>query len=166
MNENDELRLLVTSSIPRAERQLRKLGRKLVDVLCSDSNYPPGSISEASLFPLITIGRLGEGVRQHVVAEEIGVEGPGLVRLLDMLAEQRLIERREDPDDRRAKTLWLTDEGRKLRLRIEETLTDLRFRMLRSHSPEELQATLRVLRTISTCVDDGVFDEVVQDASA
>lgn len=134
-------------------------------MLCSEGTYAPGSISEASLFPLITIGRLGEGVRQNAVAEEIGVEGPGLVRLLDMLAEQQLIERREDPEDRRAKTLWLTDDGRKLRLRIEEYLTDIRTRMLSSHSREELAAALRVLQTISTCVDDGVFDAVVKDAA-
>lgn len=163
MNEDEQLRFLVTSSIPRAERQWRKLGRKLVDMLCSDGNYAPGSISEASLFPLIVIGRLGEGVRQNAVAEEIGVEGPALVRLLDMLADQKLIIRREDPDDRRAKTLWLTDEGRRLRQRIEHYLTEIRTRMLRDYSREELEAALRVLRTISTCVDDGVFEDVVKD---
>lgn len=166
MNEIDHLRFLVTSSIPRAERQWRKLGRKLVEMLCTDRDYPPGSISEASLFPLIVIGRLGEGVRQNAVAEEIGVEGPALVRLLDMLAEQKLIVRREDPEDRRAKTLWLTNEGRRLRQRIEYCLTEIRTRMLRDHSPEELEAALRVLRSISSCVDDGVFEDVMKDGAA
>jgi len=160
---DDELRFLVTSSLPRAERQLRKLGRKLVDMLCRECGYPQGSLSEASIFPLITIGRLGEGVRQNAVAEEIGVEGPALVRLLDLLAEQKLIERQEDPGDRRAKMLWLTDEGRKLRLRIETHLTKIRAEVLRAHSRDDLIAALRVIRTMSTFVDDGVLDEMFAD---
>lgn len=164
MND-EELRLLVTSSIPRAERQWRKLGRKLIDRICRECGYPPGSLSEASIFPLITIGRLGEGVRQNAVAEEIGVEGPALVRLLDLLAEQKLIERHEDPEDRRAKTLWLTDEGRKLRMLIENDLTKVRAAVLRTHSPEELRAAVGVLRTMSSFLNDGLVDEIFAETA-
>src|ERR1700754_357221 len=83
-------------------------------------------LSQATAWPVIWAGRLGDGVRQGVLAEAMGVEGPSLVRVLDQLVTAGLIERREDPLDRRAKTLHLTPAGHALRERVEEMLVHLR----------------------------------------
>ena len=68
-------------------------------------------LSQATAWPVILAGRLGDGVRQGALAEALGVEGPSLVRVLDQLVAAGLMERREDPHDRRAKTLHLTEAG-------------------------------------------------------
>lgn len=68
-------------------------------------------LSQATAWPVILTGRLGDGVRQGALAEALGVEGPSLVRVLDQLVAAGLIERREDPQDRRARTLHLTPAG-------------------------------------------------------
>ena len=98
--------------------------------------------------PLLLIGRLGDGVRQGQLAQAVGIEGPSLVRLLDQLSLAGLIERTEDPADRRAKLLSVTEAGRTLSGKLEIELRNLRSQAL-GHLPEtDLQATLRVLTAL------------------
>ena len=53
-----------------------------------------------------------EGVSQAEVATWLGIEPIALVRMLDKLHEERLVERRAHPTDRRVRTLWLTPAAR------------------------------------------------------
>jgi DNA-binding MarR family transcriptional regulator len=48
------------------------------------------------------------GVSQTAAAADLDVEPIALVRMLDRLAEEGLVERRAHPTDRRVRTLWLT----------------------------------------------------------
>lgn len=64
------------------------------------------------------------------MAEELGVEGPSLVRVLDQLCIAGLVERRDDPRDGRAKTLHLTPEGDKLAAVIEDAVREVRAHLL------------------------------------
>ncbi|CAB3886455.1 MarR family transcriptional regulator [Achromobacter xylosoxidans] len=101
-------------------------------------------LSQATAWPVILAGRLGDGVRQGALAEALGVEGPSLVRVLDQLVAAGLMERREDPHDRRARTLHLTDAGHALRAQVEEVLVELRRRVFQGVSESDLEACLRV----------------------
>jgi DNA-binding MarR family transcriptional regulator len=58
--------------------------------------------------------RAQEGLSQVDLAEVLELQPISLVRLLDRLVEQGLLERRHDPKDRRANQLFLTDAGRAL----------------------------------------------------
>jgi DNA-binding MarR family transcriptional regulator len=49
-----------------------------------------------------------QGVSQAEVAAWLGIEPIALVRMLDKLHEEGLVERRPHPTDRRIRTLWLT----------------------------------------------------------
>jgi len=60
---------------------------------------------QASL--LLRIAR-NPGISQTVAAADLDVEPIALVRMLDRLAEEGLVERRAHPTDRRVRTLWLT----------------------------------------------------------
>jgi len=60
---------------------------------------------QASL--MIYIAR-NPGVGQSAAATDLDVEPIALVRMLDRLAEEGLVERRAHPTDRRIRTLWLT----------------------------------------------------------
>jgi DNA-binding MarR family transcriptional regulator len=60
---------------------------------------------QASL--LIRIAR-NPGMNQTVAAAELDIEPIALVRMLDRLHEEGLVERRAHPTDRRVRTLWLT----------------------------------------------------------
>jgi MarR family transcriptional regulator for hemolysin len=110
-------------------------------------------LSDARALPVLHIARLGEGVRQGVLAEDLGIEGPSLVRLLDQLCAAGLVERRDDPTDRRAKTLHLTGDGRALAKVIEAAVDDLRGGLLAGVSDEDLAAAIRVLSAFETAVE-------------
>ncbi|HWK45240.1 MAG TPA: MarR family winged helix-turn-helix transcriptional regulator [Stellaceae bacterium] len=133
----DRLRFDLTSMMPKAGRHWRRIARSIAEA---------HGISEACALPLIAVGRLGDGVRQIVVADEVGIEGPSLVRILDRLCANGLLDRRDDAVDRRAKTLWLTAEGRRVTMEAEQELVVLRARVLRDISEQDLEVTLRVLR--------------------
>jgi len=58
--------------------------------------------------------RQQEGLSQVDLADVLELQPISLVRLLDRLVEHGLLERRQDPKDRRANLLFLTAEGRQL----------------------------------------------------
>lgn len=115
--------------------------RRAVDTALSSHG-----ISEASAAPLLWIGRLGGGVRQVVLANCVGIEGPSMVRLLDQLESLDLVVRKDDPTDRRAKGLWLTEEGAALAARMEDVLDEVRGRILEKVDRSDLEAAIRVLK--------------------
>ena len=55
-----------------------------------------------------------EGLKQSELAEMLDLQPITLTRLLDRLCNNGLIERRADPNDRRAKRLFLTPAARPL----------------------------------------------------
>jgi MarR family transcriptional regulator for hemolysin len=67
-----------------------------------------------------------EGLNQSELAETLDLQPITLTRLLDKLSDSGLIERRPDPEDRRAKRLFLTPAARPLLERLgvlgEETM--------------------------------------------
>ncbi len=142
MNKIDSLLFMLTSKTQQVGRQWRRLVRDIV--------FAHG-VSDAAAVPLITIGRMGGGVNQVAVADEIGIEGPSLVRLLDQLCAIGLIERREGAD-RRSKTLWLTVRGKAVTEQIEAELVDLRHRTLGHLGESDIEATLRVFGAIEEAV--------------
>jgi len=58
------------------------------------------------------------GLTQQALSELLGVFPSQLVRFLDFLQEQQLIERRDSPGDRRSYRLHLTRKGRSVLTRI------------------------------------------------
>ena len=62
-----------------------------------------------------------EGLKQSELAEMLDLQPITLTRLLDRICDAGLIERRSDPNDRRAKRLYLTPAARPLL----EQLSDL-----------------------------------------
>jgi MarR family transcriptional regulator, transcriptional regulator for hemolysin len=70
--------------------------------------------------------------------------------LLDQLCAAGLMRRDEDPEDRRAKTVVLTDEGRAVTAKMEEELVTLRAQALKGVSRSDLEAALRVFEAFTT----------------
>jgi MarR family transcriptional regulator for hemolysin len=103
--------------------------------------------------PVLHIARAGDGVRQGVLAEEIGVEGPSLVRILDQLCQAGLVERRDDPTDTRAKTRHLTTEGKALAAVVEDAVQVVRAQMLANVGDDDLAAAIRTFVAFEAALD-------------
>ncbi|GJD69870.1 Transcriptional regulator SlyA [Methylobacterium gnaphalii] len=120
----------------------------------ADAVVRPHGVSDATALPLVMIGRLEGEPRQNALAEAVGIEGPSLVRLLDQLCAAGLVERKEDPTDRRAKVLSLTPAGLSTVAKMEADLADLRASVFASCSVADLEAGLRVFRTLQDAERD------------
>jgi MarR family transcriptional regulator, transcriptional regulator for hemolysin len=123
--------------------RLTRLWRREMDQALADHG-----LSQATALPLTVLSRRGKSVRQGVLAEEMGIEGPSLVRLIDLLQAERLVERREDPTDRRAKTLHLTPTGEAKVEEINRVLRRVRAHLLKDIDADDLAATFEVLQRI------------------
>jgi MarR family transcriptional regulator for hemolysin len=89
-----------------------------------------------------------EGLKQAELAEMLDLQPISLTRLLDGLAENGLIERRPDPEDRRVKRLYLTPAARPLLERLTELGEDLMETALAGLSPADVAALLGHLATV------------------
>ena len=89
-----------------------------------------------------------EGLKQAELAEMLDLQPISLTRLLDGLAEGGLIERRPDPDDRRAKRLYLTPAARPLLAQLAVLGETLMANALAGLSHAETEALLARLTTV------------------
>jgi MarR family transcriptional regulator, transcriptional regulator for hemolysin len=130
----------------------------------ADQAFAAHGLSQASAIPLIVLSRLGKSVRQGALADEVGIEGPSLVRLIDLLQAEGLVERREDPTDRRAKMLHLTALGETRADEIDGVLGRVRACYLEGIADEDLAVAYEVLRKIelraSRSLEDAVAPEM------
>ncbi|HEY8337476.1 MAG TPA: MarR family transcriptional regulator [Tardiphaga sp.] len=146
------------TSISTAQAELGLLVARLARVWRrkADQALAAHGLSEATSHPLLILSRGGKCVRQGVLAEEMGIEGPSLVRLIDLLAAEGLVERREDPTDRRAKMLHITALGEAKTAEIIRVLTRLRADLLKDVSADELATTFETLRRIELSALDSL----------
>ncbi|OYU90079.1 MAG: transcriptional regulator [Bradyrhizobiaceae bacterium PARB1] len=115
----------------------------------ADQTLAAHGLSEATAHPLLILSRGGrENVRQGVLAEEMGLEGPSVVRLIDLLAAEGLVERREDPTDRRAKVLHLTELGAAKADEIKRVMKRTRAELMKGIAADELAIAFGVLGRI------------------
>ncbi len=119
----------------------------------ADSALSSFGISSACTVPLLTIGRAGGGIRQVALAQQLGMEGPSLVRLLDRLSALGLVRRESDASDRRANLLWLSEEGQALVGQLEARLVELRGEVLGQLSEDEVNAVLKLWRLLAEASD-------------
>jgi len=98
--------------------------------------------------PVLVIARLGNGVRQKAVSDAAGIDPAAVVRSLDQLESSGILRRAEDPHDRRAKTLHLTEKGTQLATDLEQTLEQVKARILSGISDVDGAVAARVLAEI------------------
>jgi MarR family transcriptional regulator for hemolysin len=110
-----------------------------------DAVFAENDLSDATSLPLRYLARQATPLRQKDLADRLAIEGPTLVRTLDMLVSKGLVRRTEDPDDRRAKLISATDEGRAFLKQISTRFSALRSALFEGIAEADIDATLRLL---------------------
>src|SRR6056297_262030 len=128
---------------PFAVARVTRRWRKLLDERLKDLG-----VTQARWTTMFYLQRGGEGLTQRELAKLMAIENPTLVRLLDSLEQQDLIERRPCPNDRRARRLHLTNAGRAFMDDLSERAEVLREEMLEGISDEEIECTVKVFHKI------------------
>jgi DNA-binding MarR family transcriptional regulator len=93
-----------------------------------------------------------EGVTQQVIAERMRVAPSRMVAFVDSLEERGLLERRPNPDDRRARALFLTPEGRDLLARAFAVPTEQEELLTSDLSDHERDQLLNLLGRVGAQV--------------
>jgi MarR family transcriptional regulator, transcriptional regulator for hemolysin len=91
-----------------------------------------------------------EGLKQCELADTLDLQPITLTRLIDRLCDGGLIERRSDPEDRRAKRLYLTPAARPVLDGLSRLGQDIMATVLAGIEPaavEQLLAHLLILKT-------------------
>ncbi len=98
----------------------------------------------AAQFDLLSQLSVNEGISQQGLSDKLFVTKGNVCGLLDRMEQKGWVERKSDPDDRRAHRLFLTEEGRKLAECIMPAHEQFIARQMEALTDEE-QATLRSL---------------------
>lgn len=130
--------------------QLVGAGRRWRQTL--DARLAQQGLSDAVWTSLIHLHRLGDGISQSELAASVGIEGSSLVRLLDTLVAQQLVERHPHATDRRIKQLYLTEAGRSTVGTIRLHLEQIEDTLLADLNEQEAAALLRGLEKINQVI--------------
>ncbi|PSF13457.1 MarR family transcriptional regulator [Marinobacter fuscus] len=128
---------------PFAVARVTRRWRKMLDERLKDLG-----VTQARWSTMVYLQEGGEGLTQRELASLMAIENPTLVRLLDSLEQQGLIERRLCPNDRRARRLHLTDAGKDFMEELSARADVLRDEMLAGLSDAQIANALDVFNTI------------------
>ncbi len=128
---------------PFAVARVTRRWRKLLDERLKDLG-----VTQARWTTMVYLQKGGEGLTQRELASLMAIENPTLVRLLDSLEEQGLIERRPCQHDRRARRLFLTESGERFMDDLNDRAQALREEMLAGIGDDEIECALQVFQQI------------------
>lgn len=142
------------SQSPESASAKRQIGFHLVGVgrrwrQTLDARLAQQGLSDAVWTSLMHLHRLGNGISQSELAASVGIEGSSLVRLLDTLVAQGLVERQPHATDRRIKQLYLTEAGSHSVSTIRLHLERIEEALLADLDEAEAAALLRGLEKIN-----------------
>lgn len=142
---DDDTYFRTTRAIVVAARRWRKIA--------NDRVKPIGQ-TMARWETLFLVAFSGEELTQGELARLISVEGPTMVRMLDALAQDGLIQRRQSETDRRVTTNSITPKGKKVIRDVMAITNVLRADLLRDIDPAKLVVALEVMSHILQRLDE------------
>jgi DNA-binding MarR family transcriptional regulator len=89
-----------------------------------------------------------EGITQQALADQLLVTKGNVCGLIDRLSEQGLVERRADPEDRRANLLYLTAAGRALAQQVVPAHQRVLHSLMRGLDEAEQRQLLGLMRKL------------------
>ena len=116
--------------------------------LALDHQLAETGLSDATWRPLIHLDNAQQPLTQKELAAAIGIDGSTLVRLLDSLEERQLVQRHNDPADRRTRRLAITPAGKLAVTQIRQALEAPEAQMLQGLSEADLAVMVRGFATI------------------
>ena len=159
--DDDDEYFRITRALVVAARRWRKLA--------NDRIKPLGQ-TMARWETLYLVAYSDAELNQTELARLIGVEGPTMIRMLDSLAREGLIERQQSHQDLRVTINRITDKGRQVITEIMGVTNALRREVLEGVDLEELRIANRVLsgilRRLEQLTSEGAARKIEERARA
>ena len=106
-----------------------------------------------------------EGLKQTELAEILDLQPITLTRLVDRLCDSGLMERRADPDDRRAKRLYLTPAAQPVLEAMSRLGRDIMETVLTGLEPAARELLAAHLLTMKSNLRDAIADRADEAAA-
>ena len=119
-----------------------------------DRRLQPYGLTESRWQILLTLKRASEPLRQKELADALSIQGPTLVRSLDSLEREGLVERRATADDRRAKTVHLTAKSEPALEQIQSAARSIRAELFVGIDPQDILHCLNVFDRLAQRLDE------------
>lgn len=141
----DEVYFRFTRAMVLAARKWRKLANNRLRAIGQ---------TQARWETLFIISFAGGRIAQRHLAKMISIEAPTLVRMIDTLTKDKLINRIPDENDKRLIHNELTPEGEKTVEEIKKITNDLRMELLRDIPLQDIEIAQRVLYQLISKLDE------------
>lgn len=115
-----------------------------------DRRLSPLGLSQAKWRVLLQLSHSSYPLSQKELAQRMGIEGPTLVRLIDRLQRDNWVERHSDSQDRRSKTVHLTQKARRTLKGVNRISEELKVEALSTIPEKELCSCIHVLGLIKS----------------
>src|SRR4051794_23641953 len=162
------------SSVPASAA--RELSRRLGFLLAQLGTHAHRRFAErlAALdlhprhFGMLSHLAAAEGQSQQALSVALGIHRSAVVALVDDLEQRGLAERRRDPTDRRAYTLYLTPRGRKLLAELRRAADEEDAELLSALKASERSQLISLLQRVaeSEGLTAGVHPDLASRATA
>ncbi|MFV0576488.1 MAG: transcriptional regulator SlyA [Vibrio sp.] len=146
--------------LPLAERlgQLTRLWR-----MVADAELSPLGLTHPRWTALWKLRQLGDCVSQKSLAQGLEIELPSLMRTLNQLEQQALIVRNPCLNDKRARLVCLTEEGKNVLKQMETRIFTVRKKVLSGLTQQQLDEFEFVVEHITQNALDQLCDKKAQD---
>jgi MarR family transcriptional regulator for hemolysin len=111
----------------------------------ADERFATLGLTQAKWVPLYYLSRAGGSLPQRELVQRTGIEGPSLVRVLDELERQGLVERCDGDADRRTKIVHLTPKAEPIIREIAGRADHLRDEILSGICEDDISVFRNVL---------------------
>jgi DNA-binding MarR family transcriptional regulator len=100
-------------------------------------------------FGVMTMVAAQPGMSQQQLHEKTAIDPSSMVAVIDELEAAGLAERRPDPEDRRARTIFLTDRGEQTLRRVRALAGELQREFFEALTADELRTLHALLRKLA-----------------
>ncbi len=153
-----------THAQPSDGQPLRSVGFTLSSLGYAVSRRFRQTLAPLSLepreFALLRSVREAEGESQNTIGERLQIPPSRMVAFVDALEQRGLLERRQNPQDRRARALYLTQAGREMHDSAMAVAFEFERELTGDLSAAEREQLLDLLARVGTALDlpPGVHD--------
>jgi MarR family transcriptional regulator for hemolysin len=119
-----------------------------------DARLKDLGVGQSGWLTIAILAKSRAELSQRALADQLGVEGPSVVAMLDRLEHAGLVLRAPCPTDRRVKLIHLTDAGRSLYAKVKKQADAFRASVLDEVPPAQLAAATALLETLRTRIEE------------
>ncbi len=101
------------------------------------------------LFGVMTVVAASPGISQQQLHERTAIDPSSMVAVIDELEAMGLAERRTRPEDRRSRSIYLTEEGERRLRRVQAVAAGLQRELFGALSEEERRTLHELLRKLA-----------------